>query len=61
MIPSVDENKCIGCGLCERMCPSIFVMDSMMIARVIGEAATEDETVKLEAAMDYCPVNAISL
>lgn len=32
-----------------------------MIARVIGDAATEDEMAKLEAAIDYCPVNAISL
>ena len=22
MIPSVDENKCIGCGACENLCPS---------------------------------------
>ncbi len=61
MIPTVDENKCIGCGLCERMCPAIFIIDSMMIARVIGEGTTEDEVARLEAAVDYCPVSAISL
>ena len=35
MKAKVDENACIGCGLCENTCPEVFKMNEDNIAEVI--------------------------
>lgn len=53
----VDQNVCIGCGLCESLCPEVFelkegkshVKDSKSKAKCVKEAA------------DSCPVKAIKI
>jgi ferredoxin len=53
----VDQNKCVGCGLCVGMCPEIFALNldgkSEVIAQVNEAAAKE--------AASACPVEAISV
>jgi ferredoxin len=53
----VDQNTCIGCGLCAGMCPDIFAMNedgkSAPISQENIEAAKE--------AAAACPVSAISV
>ena len=64
MLLSVNESLCIGCGLCAKLCPAQLTIDDQMIARVLPGATDnldEDGLEMLEAAIDYCPVDAIVL
>ena len=61
MTPRVDETRCIGCGLCVQLCPDQFTIDPRQIAIVTGVADTSEAIERLEAAVDYCPVQAISI
>ncbi|SFU72103.1 ferredoxin [Clostridium sp. DSM 8431] len=54
----VDENTCIGCGLCESICPEVFTVEDGVA--VAGEVSPENEAATLEAR-DNCPVGAISV
>lgn len=52
---SVNENRCIGCGLCYQVCPkSVFLTEN-------GKAKVFDrkECVRCEACYKQCPTNAI--
>jgi ferredoxin len=59
MTPRVDETRCIGCGLCVQLSPELFTVNQRQIAVVIGAAESSDSIERLEAAVDYCPVQAI--
>ena len=54
----VDEDLCVGCGLCINTCPEIFEMkDDKAIAKVsVVPGASEDNA---KQAKDECPVEAI--
>ena len=52
----VDENKCIGCGACESVCPSTFKLEGAK-SKVLKEKV-EELTCEKEAA-ESCPVDAI--
>ena len=57
----VNQNTCIGCGLCVGICPDVFSMDSDTKAIAISgpvPAQLEDDVV---SAKDGCPVEAISI
>ncbi|HAK89789.1 MAG TPA: ferredoxin [Nitrospiraceae bacterium] len=57
----VDEEKCIGCGTCEEICPAVFhVPESTGKSEVIDEEACEFVGC-CEAAAENCPVEAIRL
>ena len=60
MKAKVDEETCVGCGLCAETCAAVFVMEEN-VAKVIGDEVPEDaaESCK-EAALD-CPVEAIEI
>ena len=53
----VDQNTCIGCGLCASMCPDVFAMNLDGKSEVIAQI---NETCAKEAAA-ACPVSAISV
>ncbi|MDP3837052.1 MAG: ferredoxin [bacterium] len=53
----VDQDKCIGCGLCVGMAPEVFVMNADYKSEVIN---TESTDAAREAAAS-CPVDAIIL
>jgi ferredoxin len=55
----VDEQKCIGCGLCVSIAPKTFKMNDNYKS-VIIENSTDKEDVVSEAIAS-CPVMAISL
>ena len=60
MKASVDHDLCIGCGLCESVCPEVFEMGDDGLAHVIGGVTPELEAAATEAA-EVCPTEAISL
>ena len=55
---NVNED-CIGCGLCESMCPQVFVLNSDNVSEAIStEEIYRDQA---EEAANACPVNAIEV
>jgi ferredoxin len=56
----VNEETCIGCGLCEQMCPAVFVMDGATARVQVDPVPADQEAVCREAA-DACPVAAIEI
>ncbi|TAN41713.1 MAG: ferredoxin [Nitrospirae bacterium] len=57
----VDEEKCIGCGRCEEICPAVFhVREATGKSEVIDAEACEFVGC-CEAAAENCPVEAITV
>jgi len=59
VVPSVNRDKCIGCGLCTSICADVFEIADDGKARVKNPKGCGKCDCK-EAA-DSCPVQAISL
>jgi ferredoxin len=58
---SIEKDGCIGCGLCESICPNVFRMDNEGKAEVIAsEVGKENEADCLHAAKE-CPVTVIKI
>ena len=53
---TVDENACVGCGLCVTACPNVFEMSDDGIAKV---KANECADCDVSDAVEQCPVNCI--
>ncbi len=53
----VDQNKCIGCGLCQSLCPRVFRLNAKGKSQVINDKALPC----VKEAIASCPVGAISL
>lgn len=57
----IDREACIGCGLCNSICPEVFEMDDEDIAIVIANPIPEDAKDSAQEAADSCPTDAISI
>jgi len=55
----VDEDTCIGCGMCEMTCPSVFHLTDNGTAEAYKDVEA-DEAGEVQDAIDGCPVSAIS-
>ncbi len=56
----VDEETCIGCGLCAETCPEVFEMDDDK-AKVKVDEVSGDVTESCKEAVENCPVEAIQI
>ncbi len=56
----VDEEVCIGCGLCAETCPEVFEMVDEKARAKMDEVPEEFSETCREAAED-CPVEAIQI
>ncbi|MCD6253452.1 MAG: ferredoxin [Thermotogae bacterium] len=55
---TVDKDACIGCGVCENLCPEVFKLGDD------GKATTlvsESDLPCVQDAADSCPTSAISV
>jgi rubredoxin/ferredoxin len=50
---NVDQDLCIGCGMCESLSPDVFKLNSEGKAEAIAEGEADD-------AMQSCPASAIT-
>ena len=57
----VDQDVCVGCGMCEGPCRAVFSMNEEGQAQAIAGEIPEGELSAAEDAKDSCPVGAISL
>lgn len=55
----VDQDTCIGCGLCCGMCAEVFRINDDGKAEAHAPA-TESNKIEVQSAIDSCPVSAIS-
>jgi len=60
MKATVDDS-CIGCGLCEDVCPEVFELRDDGLAQVIVNDIPEQAEGCAQEAADSCPVDAISI
>jgi len=57
---TIDEEACIGCGLCSDTCPEVFeTVDDKAHAKVAE--VPKDAAAKCREAADSCPVEAIKI
>lgn len=56
----VDDQRCIGSGMCEMLAEQVFVIDDdTNVATVVGEAALPSD--KAAEVIDRCPAGAITM
>lgn len=56
----VDPDLCAGCGVCEDICPAVFIVQDAIAKVRINPIPPDQETACREAAKG-CPVDAIIL
>lgn len=57
----VDQDLCIGCGVCESECPEIFEMTDDGVAVAKDQEIAEAILDQAKEAQNQCPVEAISI
>jgi len=56
----VNKEQCIGCGLCESICPDVFKMSKDGKSEVKEDAEPEKHADHIDQAAASCPVAAIT-
>ena len=56
----VNQDTCIGCGLCVSTCPAVFRLAADGRAEVIQVPVSEEEKADCRLAAEGCPVSVIT-
>lgn len=54
--PIIDDNECIGCGICVDACP----FDALMIVSGVAQTKNADAYIGCGVCKDECPMDAIA-
>ena len=54
----VDQGLCVGCGLCEAICPEVFRMNDVRKAETYADTTDMNYDTVMKA-VEGCPVSAI--
>ena len=57
----VNQDTCIGCGLCAATCPDVYYMGDDGLAKTDESEIAADNEADAESARDGCPVDAIDI
>jgi ferredoxin len=57
----VDQDTCIGCGLCPSIAPDVFEMQDDGKAHTTMDPVTPDYVAGAKESEESCPVNAIEV
>jgi ferredoxin len=57
----VDRGKCEGLGMCEAMANDFFELDDDEVMHVLNEAPDDTDRGHVNAAVQACPVLALTL
>jgi ferredoxin len=57
----VDRDRCEGLGMCEAMAHEFFEVDDQEVMHVLDESPAEEHRRHVHAAVQSCPVLALSL
>jgi ferredoxin len=57
----VDRDKCTGLGMCEAEAPDLFEIDDEGTLVVLDERPEEEQRSALQAAVEACPTEALSI
>jgi ferredoxin len=61
MTLTINEEVCIGCGVCMQICPDIFKLDEDKgKGTIVKSDVSDDELPSVEMAVDSCPVGCIN-
>lgn len=60
MNANVDKKTCIGCGLCETLCPVVFALKES-VAEVVADPVPPQAEQACREAAESCPTAAITL
>jgi ferredoxin len=56
-----DYDKCTGLGMCEAEAPDVFEVGDDGSLEILDESPGEDRRAELEAAVEACPTEALSI
>lgn len=57
----VDPDTCMGCGICEGICPDVFSLGEKDYAVVLIDPIPASLEAEVRDAADQCPEGAISI
>ena len=57
----VDQDTCVGCGVCPAICPEVFDMKDDGKSHVIADPVPADCKDSAKEAAESCPVDAIEV
>jgi ferredoxin len=57
----VDSETCMGCGICEGLCPEVFSLGAKDYAVVLLDPVPAEFEGAVKDAMDQCPEAAITI
>lgn len=57
----VEEDKCIGCGMCVNTYPNYFDFNDEGLSTVIKEEVNSEDKAELLNAVEMCPTEAINI